>query len=166
MLGAGFLKQSYDSKPGKLSEGNLALMKSLAQKFSSGQRPLKFAIVGLLNTGIDFVTFVILYSYSDIPLLVANSIAYCAGIVNSFIWNKLWTFGDYEHHHTTSYQFVATLLVYGLGLALSNLIIAVFVILLPAAIAKLIAIAGTVCWTYWASKKYVYKSAGASIHER
>jgi putative flippase GtrA len=131
----------------------------LARTISTGQRPLKFAIVGMLNTGIDFVTFWILITVTDTPLLVANSIAYMMGILNSFVWNKLWTFGDIEHHHPAHYQFAFTFLVYGIGLLTSNLIVAIFVNFLPPLAAKVVAIFGTVVWTYWASKKYVYKPA-------
>ena len=137
-------------------------MDILARTISAGQRPLKFAIVGILNTGIDFVTFWALLTFSDAPLLVANSIAYIVGILNSFAWNKLWTFGDIEHRHSTHYQFAFTLVVYGIGLVISNLIIAIVVNFLPPMIAKLVAILGTVVWTYWASKKFVFKSADAT----
>jgi putative flippase GtrA len=134
----------------------------IAQTISGGRRPFKFAIVGVLNTGIDFVTFWILLTVTDLSLLVANSIAYIAGILNSFVWNKWWTFGEVEHHHPVHYQIALTFLVYGIGLLISNLIIAFFVNYLPPLIAKLVAVSGTMAWSYWASRKYVFKSADAT----
>jgi putative flippase GtrA len=64
---------------------------------------VRFGIVGGMNTAVDwglFFVFNLLYnSVSNEPLvshrylyLLANAIAFSAGIANSFLWNKHWTF--------------------------------------------------------------------------
>ena len=40
------------------------------QKINTGQQPLKQAIVGMLNTGVVFVKFWVLLTFSDLLLLV------------------------------------------------------------------------------------------------
>ena len=142
-----------------MNDENSGLLNNHARIISAGQRPLKFAIVGILNTGIDFLTFWTLLAVADVPLLVANSIAYLVGILNSFVWNKLWTFSDIESQHPAHYQLAFTFMVYGIGLLMSNIIIAIFVNFLPPLVAKAAAILGTVIWTYWASRNYVFKAA-------
>jgi putative flippase GtrA len=51
----------------------------------------RFCTVGMGNTLIDFTVFFLLVSIG-IPYLVAQILAYLAGMTNSYIWNRLWTF--------------------------------------------------------------------------
>jgi putative flippase GtrA len=53
-----------------------------------------FLIVGCINTGVDFVTFSILFSFFHIDMLICQAFGYSVGIVNSFIMNKIFTFKE------------------------------------------------------------------------
>jgi putative flippase GtrA len=53
---------------------------------------VKFNFVGILNTGITVIVYNILLFFK-VDELFAYPIAYVVGLVNSFIMNKLWTFG-------------------------------------------------------------------------
>lgn len=53
---------------------------------------VRFGIVGVLNTLVDFGAFNILVFVFGVPILVAYPLSVTAGIVNSFLWNKHWTF--------------------------------------------------------------------------
>src|ERR1700719_2205674 len=57
---------------------------------------LRFCLVGGLNTFVDVLIFNLLvwgFPTQDSGLLVIfNSLAYLIGAINSFCWNKLWTF--------------------------------------------------------------------------
>ena len=57
----------------------------------------RFVVVGCLNFIVSFAAFYASYQY--LPLgeatgrgAVANVLAYCAGLLNSFLLNRLWTF--------------------------------------------------------------------------
>jgi putative flippase GtrA len=57
----------------------------------------RFVVVGCLNFVVSFTAFFMSYQY--LPLgaahgrgAVANVLAYCAGLLNSFVLNRLWTF--------------------------------------------------------------------------
>jgi putative flippase GtrA len=52
---------------------------------------LKFGMIGILNTGVDFAVFTVLTLW-DVPLLIAQCISYACGVLNSFIMNRTWTF--------------------------------------------------------------------------
>jgi putative flippase GtrA len=52
---------------------------------------LKFGMIGILNTGVDFAVFTVLTLW-DVPLLIAQCISYACGVSNSFIMNRTWTF--------------------------------------------------------------------------
>ncbi|MCY8515769.1 GtrA family protein [Bacillus atrophaeus] len=52
---------------------------------------IRFCTVGIGNTLIDFCVFFLLTSLG-IPYLFAQVCSYTAGIANSYIWNRIWTF--------------------------------------------------------------------------
>lgn len=52
---------------------------------------IKFNIIGISNTVVDFVLYYILTAVG-LNYLVSQVISYGAGIVNSYIWNTKWTF--------------------------------------------------------------------------
>jgi len=51
----------------------------------------RFCTVGVVNTIIDLSTFFILVGVG-IPYFFAQILAYSAGMGNSYIWNRFWTF--------------------------------------------------------------------------
>ena len=59
---------------------------------STARQFLKFGLVGVLNTGVQYVVFVGLFRLLGVPMLLASGIGYCAGIVNSYFLNRIWTF--------------------------------------------------------------------------
>jgi putative flippase GtrA len=52
---------------------------------------IKFALVGVLNTGVDVVVFFLL-TWIGIPYVTAQVISYSCGAANSYLLNKVWTF--------------------------------------------------------------------------
>jgi len=61
-------------------------------------QPVRFAVVGVLNSTIDAGTLNLLVwrwpTHSPNQLLAYNSVAFCVGALNSFCLNKYWTFGQ------------------------------------------------------------------------
>lgn len=55
-------------------------------------RVAKFAIVGGLNTLITLAAIWALMKFFSFGYITANVCGYVAGIVNSFVWSKLWVF--------------------------------------------------------------------------
>jgi putative flippase GtrA len=52
---------------------------------------LRFCTVGVGNTAVDLTTFFLLTQFGS-PYLLAQMISYTAGVVNSFVFNRKWTF--------------------------------------------------------------------------
>jgi len=63
-----------------------------AQNGKEARKVAKFALVGLLNTGVDFAVFVMLVYGFQVPSVWAQLVSYAPGVVNSYFWNRLWTF--------------------------------------------------------------------------
>ncbi|MFL0194758.1 GtrA family protein [Clostridium sp. WILCCON 0269] len=70
----------------------------------------RFSVTGVLNTLIDFCVFTICESLFGIHYTISQVLGYSFGVINSFIFNRKWTFegkaSDKEVHHELI-QFVA-----------------------------------------------------------
>jgi putative flippase GtrA len=69
-----------------------AISRLLRRDRASGQA-VRFLVVGVLNTVVDLGAFYLLTLIPGMPDIAAKTISYILGICNSFVWNKLWTFG-------------------------------------------------------------------------
>jgi len=56
---------------------------------------IKFCLVGVINTGVDFAAFTLLALWG-VPLSATQCLAYTCGVVNSFLLNRKWTFKQYS----------------------------------------------------------------------
>ena len=52
----------------------------------------RFAVVGVGNFVVSFAVFYLSYRYLPFGAAVANVLAYAAGMLHSFVWNRSWTF--------------------------------------------------------------------------
>ena len=78
-------------------------------------RFIKFGMVGVINTLVNWVIFFILNALGMYYIL-ANIIAYILGTVNSYLWNTLWVFKYKDKASTeTTIKFIILNLI-GLGL--------------------------------------------------
>jgi putative flippase GtrA len=62
------------------------------------QQFIKFCIVGVINTGIDFAVLNLLMwifgIYKGNWIILLNAISFTAAVANSYLFNKFWTFGE------------------------------------------------------------------------
>jgi len=54
---------------------------------------IKFALVGVVNTSIDFIIYALLTNF-NLNYIAAQCISYSAGVINSYIMNRKWTFAQ------------------------------------------------------------------------
>lgn len=56
----------------------------------------RFVVVGFINTGIDFGVLNLLMFltsiYSGRWIILLNSVSFTVAVINSYLWNKYWTF--------------------------------------------------------------------------
>lgn len=52
---------------------------------------IKFNIVGIMNTAVDFAIFALMV-FLGLHHMISQVISYSCGVVNSYLWNKFWTF--------------------------------------------------------------------------
>jgi len=130
----------------------------------------KFFMVGILNTGIDFLVLNFLMwmtqTYKGTPIVIFGTISFCVAVTNSYFLNKYWTFGDKSKEQAPK-QFVKFLSVSIVGLVLNNSIIysittfvnPVFGLspVLWANFAKVIATGVVLMWNFGGYKLFVFK---------
>lgn len=79
----------------------------------------RFLLVGFLNTGVDFLIFLFFMRVIGVNYLVAQTISYSFGVVNSFIMNKTWTFDKGDRGMNTPVQFAQFVALNILSLSVS-----------------------------------------------
>ena len=131
-----------------------ALERSLAKH---GARPLRFALVGVLNTGIDVGIFALLFYGFAWALLLANAASFIVATLNSYLINKAWTFKDTSRGREAAQRGLAFLAVAVIGLGFASVTIWLAALALPAILAKLAAVGVSFAWNYWASSRFVFR---------
>ena len=115
-------------------------------------RPLRFAIVGASNTIVDFVVFFLLQ-----PILgpFAQIAGYAAGTVNSYYWNRRWTFAT--HKNQSKGEWIRFAVVNVTVALLTTLILIGLHTCLPLWIAKVIVTVPSLALNYVLNKLWVFR---------
>lgn len=118
---------------------------------------LRFGVVGVLNTLVDAGVYFLLSRSGMIPdLVLAKGLSYSLGVLNSFFWNKSWTFQSRVNPRRVFLPFVvANLLAVGLNTWMMHLALAS--IGLPESGALILATTVTFVWNFIVNKFYVFK---------
>jgi putative flippase GtrA len=128
------------------------------------QRLARFLAVGALGTVLDFGLLTLLKSIGILTLL-ANTVAFTAGVLNNFTWNRLWTFSDIRNSDWRV-QFGQFLAVSLIGLALNNAILLTTETFLGSLLgrdeygylpAKVLATGVVVFWNYFANRNWTFR---------
>jgi len=72
--------------------------------------------VGVLNTAVDFSVFMLLNKMMLIHYSYCQIAGYSAGVLNSFVWNKCWTFKNGDITQKIFSEFGKFLIINGLSL--------------------------------------------------
>jgi putative flippase GtrA len=118
---------------------------------------LRFGLVGVLNTLVDASFYFLLSRSGLIPsLILAKGVSYTVGMLNSFYWNKSWTFQSHVESRWVFLPFVAAnLLAVGLNVGVMNLALNTFGLPEPGALA--LATMTTFVWNFVTSKFFIFK---------
>lgn len=72
----------------------------------------KFLLVGGGNTLVTLMVILILKSVMSVNPWVSNAVGYVAGMINSFLWNKMWVFRSRSRRfHVEALRFLVGFLV-------------------------------------------------------
>lgn len=85
-------------------------------------RFVKFCVVGISGTFVDFGILTALKELAHMPTLPANIISFSTAMLNNFIWNYLWTFRDVRGKKI-SLVFIQFAVISTIGLGLNSTIV-------------------------------------------
>jgi putative flippase GtrA len=122
------------------------------------KQAVKFGAVGVLNTLVDLGLYFALTRWlglAGLPVL-AKGISYSAGILNSFLWNRNWTFRSQASTWKTLVIFVLVNLA-GLGMNTGALQLGLNVFHLTELVSLGLATGFTLAWNFLLSKFVVFR---------
>lgn len=118
---------------------------------------LRFAVVGVVNTGVDFGVFALLFYAAGLGLATANVIAFSVAVTNSYFLNKYWSFAGARPSGRPALQYAAFVVVSVLGMAINTGIVVGLALWLPAIIAKAAAAVVTPVWNFLCYRYLVFR---------
>jgi len=139
------------------------ISKNLIKQFS------RFIVIGFMNTAFDFAILNLLMwwtgIYSGIYIILLNIISFSIAVINSYLWNKYWTFKDKDGTGIKEFsQFISVTLI---GLAInSSIVFGVTTYISPifgispelwANLAKAAATGFSLIWNFTGYKLFVFK---------
>lgn len=119
---------------------------------------LRYNIVGILNTAVDYLVFTLLVKAFAVGYLVANPIAYGCGLVNSYVLNSRWTFKEQTRRgfRQAAAFFIVNLLAMGISTGLMWLLQQEGLVQ-DALVRKLIAAPATLAVNFLGNKLLVFR---------
>lgn len=119
---------------------------------------LKFNLVGVLNTLVDFGLFTLLYFLGN-DYLAAQFVSYIGGTANSYVFNKYWTFEHRGGNPVNKKEMIRFLAINACSLGTSLLLLYLFhdILSLPVLFSKVLATGMTLILNFAGYKLWVFK---------
>lgn len=126
-------------------------------------RLFRFGLVGLSGVVVDMGVLYLLSDVGGLGLTRSKIIAAELAIINNFLWNDFWTFGDISRRQPGNRQRLKRLLKFNIiclaGLVLNVLLLnLIYNFVVPNKyVANLIAIAAVTLWNFWVNLKLSWR---------
>ena len=122
--------------PHRLSERLIAVWHERAIVLKA----LSFALVGLVNSAVDFSVFALAYSYFELPIILANVLSWCVAVSGSYVMNSLTTFAHESGRELRAKAYFSFALSQAAGLVANTTTVVVASYFMPVLVGKLLAI--------------------------
>lgn len=130
---------------------------TIKETLKTHKRPVIYAIVGGINTGVDFLVFQLLYLFTPLIAALCQAISYSAGVGCSFLLNRTITFRDGKHMKL-SHQAGRFLLINGISLLVGMVGIELLLLTgMPTIVAKGVITVITAVVNYFGYKVFVFR---------
>jgi putative flippase GtrA len=120
-------------------------------------KALSFAVVGVVNSAVDFGVFSFAYYYLEMPIIAANVLAWVVAVTGSYVMNSLTTFARESRRVLTlkAYTGFAASQIAGLVANTATVVIASYFI--PVLIGKVLAIGASFLVNFTLSHFVVFR---------
>jgi putative flippase GtrA len=118
---------------------------------------IKFVVVGVLSTMVNYGLFYILLTYSHLDYKIASAIGFIAGVCAGFLLNKSWTFSNDSEAGKYVFKYF---ILYTVSLAVSLLFLKITVekFNIDARVANVLSIGITTVINFIGTKWMVFKA--------
>jgi putative flippase GtrA len=116
----------------------------------------KYAGVGVLNTAVDFLCFLLLFRWLNVDPAIANIAAFIIAASHGYLLNHFWTFRDSRTGAPNWQGWLAYILVNAAGAIFTTACIYLFSQYISAISIKLIATVVVFVWGYFASRRWIF----------
>jgi putative flippase GtrA len=120
-------------------------------------KAVSFAMIGLLNTGIDFGIFTFTYYYLGWHIFVANPIAWLMAVSNSYVLNSMITFAAETGRRLSPRAYITFILSQAGGLIANTTTVFILSYFMPAWMAKIPAIGASFIVDFTLSHLVVFR---------
>jgi putative flippase GtrA len=120
-------------------------------------KAVSFAMIGLVNTGIDFGVFTFTYYYLGWHILVANPIAWLMAVSNSYVLNSMITFAAETGRRLGPRAYITFILTQAGGLIANTTTVFFLSYFMPAWMAKIPAIGASFIVDFTLSHLVVFR---------
>jgi putative flippase GtrA len=103
-------------------------------------KAMSFAIIGVVNSAIDFGVFSFAYYYAELPIILANLLAWSVAVSGSYVMNTLTTFARESNRELRAKAYASFVLSQVAGLIANTTKVVVVSYFMPVLIGKLLAI--------------------------
>jgi putative flippase GtrA len=116
-----------------------------------------FAMIGVVNTGIDFGVFTFTHYYLGLPIIVANPIAWLMAVSNSYVMNSMITFAAETGRRLSAKAYIKFIFTQAGGLIANTTTVFVLSHFMPAWMAKIPAIGASFIVDFTLSHLIVFR---------
>lgn len=119
-----------------------------------------FAMVGVANTAVHYCVFLLLLHAFSVPALIASGIGYCAGVANSYVLNKTFTFRQSGAANGVEFARFALINGVSLGINLGVMKLVLTTTTLRPEFAQIVAIGASLLANFAGSRWWVFRGQG------
>ena len=121
-------------------------------------KAMSFAIVGLLNSAVDFAVFSFAYYYLLLSIVPANVMAWSVAVTGSYVMNSLTTFARESGRELRLKAYISFALSQVLGLVANTATVFVASYFMPVLIGKVLAIGASFLVNFTLSHFVVFRA--------
>jgi len=120
-------------------------------------KAVSFAIVGLVNSAVDFGVFSFAYYYLALPIIAANVIAWAVAVTGSYVMNSLTTFARESKRELTVKAYTGFAVSQIAGLVANTVTVVIASYFMPVWIGKVLAIGASFLVNFTLSHFVVFR---------
>ncbi|MEK7583830.1 MAG: GtrA family protein [Patescibacteria group bacterium] len=128
----------------------------MKQLINHGRQFMRFGLVGVANSLLDFTVFFLLHEVFNFGYVSANGGAWLLAASFSFFGNKYWTFRVHDIKAATQYMRFLIVSCIGLGISTGLLFMLIEFAGIAAISAKVICIVIVAFWNFYANKLWTF----------